>query len=198
MKQFQQARSSQPESSVVLVDRSASMKNTDYSPTRLDGAKAAASVFLRRKPLVDHRDRCAVVAFNTEAVQVSQMGEHPVEAERLLRPMGPSGNTSITAGLKLALVVLKDQPQTKTVPILRCVLLSDGHHNSGLDPRAAGVLAGAVSMGVIVDAIAIGEANDAMLREIATATGGEYARCGTTEELRALYDRLAEKKVGIW
>jgi Ca-activated chloride channel family protein len=181
-----------PEISVLAIDISSSMAAADYKPTRLAGAKAAASVFLRRKPLIDMRDLTCVVAFDTAASQVADFGLHPVEAEQALKPLAVRGSTNITGAIELALSLVM-KPRMHVTPIRRCILLSDGHHNTGPAPADSGLLTKARQAKMIVDCVAIGDADDASLQTIARETGGQFVRCGNVEALNALYDRLAEK-----
>jgi Ca-activated chloride channel family protein len=178
----------------LVIDKTGSMRKTDYQPSRLGAAKEAALAFIKRKPVVDGRDRTAVVGFDERAFLVSPFGRHPVEARADMATLSAAGNTCITAGLRMALDLLRAEGKRFPGATLRCVLLSDGEHNQGADPLVDGVVAELERSSVIVDGIAIGGAGEKLLREIAARTGGEYLRCQDVGALLRRYDELAAKK----
>ncbi|MCH8113411.1 MAG: VWA domain-containing protein [Proteobacteria bacterium] len=162
----------------LVIDKTGSMAKTDYRPSRLAAAKEAALAFIKRKPVIDGRDRTAVLGFAESAFLVSPFGRHPVEARDDMGALSSSGNTCITAGLRMALDHLRAERKRFPGATLRCVLLSDGEHNSGADPLDDGVVSELGRAGVIVDSIAIGGVGERLLREIAVQArgGGGYIR----------------------
>lgn len=182
------------EVSALVFDKTGSMSETDYAPSRLEGAKEAALAFIRRKPVIDGRDRTAVVAFNESAFVASPFGRHPVEARGDLARLTAEGGTSITAGLRVALNLVCTEGKNFPGATLRCLVLSDGEHNDGAGPLEDGVVSDLQRHKVIVDCIAIGGAGERLLREIAKLTGGEFVRCQDVNTLIRRYDELAAKK----
>ena len=182
------------EITVPVIDKTGSMSATDFPPTRLECAKEAALEFIRRKRLLDVRDRTAVVAFEREARLVSVFGRHPYEAQGDVLGLAASGGTNITAGLRLALELILGEAKGQREPTLRCILLSDGQHNTGPSPVDDGVLNRMRKTGVIVDTVAIGPSGEHLLRAIAAQTGGTFARCRDFPALLARYRGLAAKK----
>src|SRR3990170_4277684 len=91
------------EITALVIDKTGSMGEKDYPPSRLDAARAAALAFLKRKRVIDGRDRTAVVGFDERAFLVSAFGRHPVEVRTDLAALSAHGETSITAGLRLGL-----------------------------------------------------------------------------------------------
>jgi Mg-chelatase subunit ChlD len=178
----------------LVIDKTGSMAETDYPPNRLDGAKQAALAFIKRKPVIDGRDRTAVVGFDERAFLVSAFGRHPVETRADLAPLAAGGNTCITAGLRLALELVRTEGKRFPGATLRCLLLSDGEHNHGRGPLEEGVVDDLERRKVIVDCIGIGGAGEQLLRAIAKRTGGEFCRCADVETLIRRYDELAAKK----
>ena len=93
--------------------------------------------------------------------------------------LSPSGGTSLGEGIS-------DVLQYKTKPN-RIILLTDGecdHH------RALQAASLAKEMHVIIDAIAIGEASDEFLRQLAELTGGKFSRAGSPEQLAEMFSKL--------
>jgi Mg-chelatase subunit ChlD len=182
------------EVSAVVFDKTGSMSGTDLSPTRLEAAKEAALAFIRRKRILDGRDRTAVIAFNESARLCSAFGRHPHEAQGDVRTLTADGGTNITAGLQAALEAVTAEGKRLPSPTLRCVLLTDGEHNSGRSPIDDGVVDRMKRAGVIVDCVAIGGAGDALLKEIAKRTGGQFVRCVDFASLLRHYEDLAAKR----
>lgn len=178
----------------LVLDKTGSMSETDYPPSRLAAAKEAALAFIKRKPVIDGRDRTAVIGFDEDTYLVSPFGRHPVEARNDLAPVAPAGNTCITAGLRMAFDLVRLEGKRFPGATLRCLLLSDGEHNRGPGPLEDGIVSDLQRAGVIVDCVAIGGAGEKLLREVAARTGGEYVRCQDVKELIRRYDELAAKK----
>ncbi len=184
----------QIEVSALCIDKTGSMSATDLSPTRLDAAKEASLAFIRRKRVLDGRDRTAVIAFDTSARVCSAFGRHPHEAQGDVRKLTAAGGTNITAGLTAALEAVTAEGKRLSSPTLRCVLLTDGEHNTGSAPIDAGIVDRLKRARVIVDCIAIGGAGDALLKEIAKRTGGQFVRCADFASLLRHYEGLAAKR----
>lgn len=79
--------------------------------------------------------------------------------------------------------------------VLRCVLLTDGEHNTGTAPMADGIVDAMRRAGVIVDTVGLGH-GDALLREISKKTGGTFVRCDDFQSLLRHYESLAAKRGG--
>ena len=89
------------------------------------------------------------------------------------------------------------------------VLLSDGENNERPDPLAAAQAA--ANLGIRIDTVGIGSAagadldlngfhvhsqlNEALLRQVATTTGGTYYAADTAAGLKAIYDSLDPKLI---
>jgi Mg-chelatase subunit ChlD len=182
------------ELSALAIDRTGSMAQADFPPSRLASAQEAAVAFIRRKRILDGRDRTAVIAFDTDATLASPFGRHPHEAQGDIGGLSTGGNgTNVTSGLRKSLELLLGEAKRTPGATLRCVLLTDGEHNTGTEPQADGVIDAMRRAGVIVDTVAIGR-GEALLMEIAKRTGGTFVRCGDFRSLLQQYERLAAKK----
>lgn len=184
------------EVTVELVDKTGSMKKSDYSPSRMEAAKQAAVEFIGRKRQLDIRDRNCVVGFDTQPRLVSPFGRHPYEAKMDVMKLSPDGGTNITAALRLALdLVATEVLMHKPRPQGRVILLSDGEHNTGPSPWDDGVLDALKRAGIVVDCILIGGyEGERLLRDIAGRTGGQFTHCRDFMGLIRRYNALAEKK----
>ncbi|MDH3754821.1 MAG: VWA domain-containing protein [Acidimicrobiia bacterium] len=185
---------------ILAIDTSLSMQAGDVIPTRIDGAKEAAQVFLDSIP---ERLNVGLVSFHgvatvrvpptidREAVSVAigqlDLGEATAIGE------------AIFAGLEAIEAQLPDE--TGTRPPARIVLMSDGFTTVG---RAdADAIAAAQAAGVSVSTIAFGTDDGFIeipeegiipvpvdreaLQIIADGTSGQFFTAATTSELEAVY-----------
>lgn len=200
----------------LAIDVSSSMLAEDFAPhNRLDIAKQTAIEFVRAR----RSDRLALVAFSGEALtQVPLTTDYQVLEQALngLRIGMLEDGTAIGTGIATAANRLRRSPDRSRV----MVLLTDGVNNRGtVDPRTAG--AAAATLGIRIYAIGVGtrgeapvptgqglqglryqtlpvEIDEALLTEIAGATGGRYYRATDRTSLRNVFaeiDRLEKSTV---
>ena len=182
--------------SVVLVlDTSGSMQATDYHPTRLEAAKAAAEILLSR---LNPDDYAGVVVFESGATSAAYLSpDRDRVIERLHGVRGRDGQTALGDGLALGVDMADSIPNRHRVVIL----LSDGAGNAGTfsPAEAAGY---ARERNVPVYTVGIGSANplagtseyaaldEETLRAIARTTGGKYYAAVDEGTLAAIYAGL--------
>lgn len=193
---------------VIAIDVSSSMLAEDFAPSnRLVVAKQQAIAFIRGRDA----DRIGLVAFAGEALT-----QIPVTLDYAVLEQAVNGlavgtledGTAIGSGLATAVNRLRRVPVRSKVVLL----LTDGVNNRGaIDPRTAADAAAA--FGIKVYAIAVGtigearmptgkglsgfryemlpvEIDEALLRDIATKTGGQYFRATDTESLRRIFQQI--------
>jgi len=192
---------------LLALDVSGSMRAMDLEPDRLEAARRVALDFIDGRP----NDRVGLVVFAGEAyTQCPLTLDHGV-LESLLRQVDSgtmADGTAVGAALATGLNRLRGSDAKSKV----LILLTDGESNRGLDPRTALELA--VELGVRVYTIGVGSdgtapmpvrtpfgvqtrrvevrIDEALLREIAEATGGRYFRARDLAELAAVYERIDE------
>ena len=193
---------------VVALDVSSSMLAEDFQPdNRLVVAKETAQEFIARRST----DQVALVAFAGEALtQVPLTLDYPVllAAVGQLQPGQLEDGTAIGTALMTATNRLRGASGRSRVVIL----LTDGENNRGnIDPRTAAQAAAA--LGIRVHTIGIGSEgvapvpvgrsvfglryenrpvriDEALLEDIARATGGRYQRARDAEALRRTYETI--------
>lgn len=205
---LQRTRTPRERATVVLViDTSISMAATDVDPSRIEGARVAALSFLDQVP---DSINVGLVTFNgTATVQVTPTTDRePVRfaLDRLELDERTGIGGAIVAGLdaidSIPIQVAEDaEPTPATV-----VVMSDGDSTSDVPellgiPEAveAGVPVSTISFGTLSGVIeyeldpAIGPervpvpVREDDLRAIADATGGQFFRAGSTDELTSVY-----------
>ena len=201
---------------MLAVDVSTSMLAEDLKPNRLEAAKQVASEFINGRP----NDNIGITLFAGETFTQCPLTTDQAVLVNLLREV-QSGmiedGTAIGLGLANAVNRLKDSPAKSKVVIL----LTDGVNNRGsIAPVTAAELA--KTYGIRVYTIGVGtygeapypvqtpfgiqlqnvpvEIDEAVLKQIASVTGGQYFRATDNDKLQQIYneiDQLEKSKVEV-
>jgi Ca-activated chloride channel homolog len=191
---------------VLCLDVSGSMLAADFNPNRLEAAKKVASEFIDGRT----NDRIGLVIFSAESFTQCPMTMDYAVLKNLMMDV-KSGlledGTAIGMGIATAVNRLKDSKAKSKVMIL----LTDGVNNRGsIDPITATQLAQSFGMRIYTVGVGtIGEApfpiqtpygiryqnmpveiDEAMLKQIAEMTGGEYFRATNNKKLRDIYENI--------
>ena len=190
---------------MLAVDLSGSMKETDLelhgeSVTRLAVVKSVLRPFIERRI----GDRLGLILFGDQAYLQTPLTFDRKTLRQMLEEseLGLAGQrTAIGNAIGLAVKRMKDLPDKEKV----LVLLTDGQNTAGeVTPEDAGRLA--KETGLRIHTIGIGadeawiraffgkqkinpsaELDEAMLKSLASQTGGTYFRARSTEELEKIY-----------
>ena len=185
---------------MLSLDLSGSMQIRDMQVgnrtiSRVDAVKAIASDFTERRV----GDRVGLILFGSRAYVQAPLTFDTTTVTQFIREaqLGFAGeDTAIGDSLGLAIKRLRDRPASSRV----LILLTDGQDTaSTVDPMEAAALAS--EMGVRVYTIGISrrlgtggnssaEVDEALLAAIAQATGGQYFRARTPQELQGIYKIL--------
>ncbi|WP_203257469.1 vWA domain-containing protein [Hyunsoonleella ulvae] len=195
---------------VMAIDVSASMLAKDLKPNRLEALKEVASEFIKGRP----NDRIGLVEYAGESYTKTPITSDKAIVLRSLKSIKYNtiieGGTAIGMGLATSVNRLKDsKAQSKVI-----ILLTDGVNNTGfIDPRTASELAveygiktytiGLGTNGMALSPVAIDsrtgrfqygriqvEIDEALLEEIAEATGGKYFRATNNKKLEEIYKEI--------
>ena len=118
--------------SVLVIDASPSMNQNDWKPSRLMGAKESASAYIKQLAQ-ENPDACiALVQYSSTAKITVPLTpcRYSERIQNLIYKIQTGFMTNITSGLKSAYEICSKCHGTYQV-----VLLSDGYHNLGLNPR---------------------------------------------------------------
>lgn len=203
---------------VMAVDVSTSMLAKDFSPNRLEGAKKEALNFIDGRP----HDRIGLVIFGGESfTQCPVTIDHSIVKNQLAAIKNGllEDGTAIGMGLATSVQRLKDS-QSKSKVI---ILMTDGVNNRGLiDPMTACDIAmqynarvytiGIGTNGKAMTPVAMTQTgelifdyadvqiDEALLRNIAKKTGGQYFRATSNTKLKEIYaqiDKLEKTKIEV-
>jgi Ca-activated chloride channel homolog len=205
------------EGTVVLAfDVSNSMRATDFQPTRMDAAKAAARAFVAKQPKTI---KIGVVAFSNGGLITQVPTDVTADVLAAIDRLAPEGGTSLGQGIFTALNAIAGKPITAsgaapdtsiddlTVGYLgsaAIVLLSDGENNGEPEPldvaklaSVAGVHIYPIGIGspagtvVDVDGFSVATALDAdVLTGIASVSDGTYFHADDAASLADIYDKI--------
>jgi Ca-activated chloride channel family protein len=195
----------------LALDISGSMASLDFEPAdRLEAAKRVIGEFVQDRPY----DKIGLVVFASDAFSQSPPTTDHNVLQRLLdrtelaTDLGIDDGTAIGMGLANAANMLKDSQAKSRVVIV----LTDGVNNAGeIDPVTAAQAA--ETLGIKVYTIGMGRPgqvpvpvadlfgreqivyqesalDEAVLQEIADATGGRYYRAEDTAALEQIYDEI--------
>jgi len=187
---------------ILAIDTSLSMQAEDVSPSRIDGAKAAATAFIDEVP---SQINVGLVSFNGIASVRVPPTQNRAAVRSAIQSLDLGEATAIGEAIFAGLSTLDDfivEFDGEAGPPARIVLMSDGETTVGR-PDAAAVEA-ARAAGISVSTIAFGTdqgvielpdnptpirvpVNERALAEIADGTGGEFFEASSTEELTAIY-----------
>ena len=203
---------------VISMDVSTSMLAQDFKPNRLEAAKKEAMEFISGRK----QDRIGLVVFSGESfTQCPVTINHAVVQNQLKSVKNGllEDGTAIGMGLATAIQRLKESEAKSKVVIL----MTDGVNNRGLiDPATAADIA--LNFNVRVYTIGVGtngqaytpiamqpngqlifgnaevQIDEALLKDIARKTGGQYFRANNNKKLKDIYaqiDKLEKTKVEI-
>jgi len=191
---------------LLALDLSGSMEATDFTTAsgdaieRLTAAKEVLGEFLERR----EGDRVGLVLFGSAAYLQAPFTEdldlvRDLMDEATVRMLGP--RTVLGDAMGLAISLFERSEVSERV----LIVLTDGNDTGSLVPptRAAAI---AADQGVTVHAVAMGDPkavgeqalDEATLREVARATGGEYFFAQDRQELERVYallDQLNPRQV---
>jgi Ca-activated chloride channel homolog len=188
-------RSASAATVVLAIDVSDSMLATDVRPDRLSAAKAAATTFLDRVPAAF---RVGVVTFADAAQTVSEPGESRRVTAEAIDALTSSRRTVIGDGLTEALDVIDAERAGDEELPAAVVLLTDGADTgSAVPPGEAAERARAMAVPVFTVAI-VGNEDErggdiAMLRSIASGSGGALSTATSAGELSQVYETLGAR-----
>ena len=190
---------------MLAIDISQSMMIEDFTPNRMDAAKAVALDFINGR----FQDRIGIVVFSGDAFSLS-----PLTTDyELLRTHIKDINFDMieTRGTAIgsALAVVTNRMRESTSSSKVCILLSDGDNTAGnIDPITAVELAAAYDIKIY--SILIGKdglvpfgkdffgrprmventVDEAALRKIAEIGNGEFYRVTDQQALQNVFDRI--------
>ena len=188
-----------PLDTVVIMDSSGSMKQTDPKQLR----KPAAKLFIS---LLDNEDRLSVVSFSSQAWPITYLTQLQTDKQlnQALRATDKISHkglyTNIHSAISKGIEFLKESDQINREPII--ILMSDGQMDVGNSEKSAklreqifdDLLPQLIEYNIKIYSIAFTEASDQeLLQEIAEATDGRYALAASDDVLHKVFSKIFEQ-----
>jgi VWFA-related protein len=173
-----------PTTVVLVVDRSLSMEEED----RIGGLKQAVATFTKGLP---PGSRVAVVAFGSEVERICPFTSDAKQVQDAVNALTPAGATRYYDAVADALAMLESQSGRRAV-----LALTDGEDTFSQSASLDSVIVAARRLGLPVHTLGLGsedEIESASLRHLAVATRGQYYPARQADQLRAIYEKLAER-----
>jgi Ca-activated chloride channel family protein len=195
---------------MLLLDTSASMEATDFTPNRLEAAKSHAIEFIDGRV----EDRMGMVLFAQDAFSYAPLTLDYKLLKELISDINfgsvPKQGTAIGQAIAVGINRLRESEAPSRV----IILLTDGANNRGqIDPITAAKLASQMDMRIY--AIGIGkeeftrytptgyrkfasDLDEATLKNIAAVARGQYFRATDPEGLKNIFEEISQlEKVEI-
>ncbi len=173
-----------PTTVVLVVDRSLSMEEED----RIGSLKQAVATFMKGLP---PGSRVAVVAFGSEVEKICPFTSDAQQVQDAVNALQPAGATRYFDAVAESLGMLEKESGRRAV-----LALTDGEDTFSQTSTLDSVIASARRLGVPVHTLGLGsedEIESTALRRLASATRGQYYPARQAEQLRAIYEQLAER-----
>lgn len=178
------ATESMPTTVVLVVDRSLSMEEED----RIGSLKQAVSTFLKGLPA---GSRVAVVAFGSEVARICPFTSDAKPVRDAVDALTPAGATRYYDAVAEALEMLREESGRRAV-----LALTDGEDTFSQSASLDTVIVAARRLGLPVHTLGLGtedEIESDSLRRLASATRGQYYPARQADQLRSIYEELAER-----
>ena len=173
-----------PTTLVLVVDRSLSMEQED----RIGGLKRAVASFLEKLP---EGSKVAVVSFGSDVDPLSPFTTDRAKVKALIDGLQPDGSTRFYDAVSESLRLLSGESGRRAI-----LALTDGEDTSSQSATLDSVIADAKRLGLPVHTLGLGsedEIESTDLRRLAGSTRGQYYPASNADQLRAIYEQLAER-----
>ncbi len=170
---------------VLVVDKSDSMAGGAFVDL-----KDAVLVFLQTLQDNQTQERVGLASYAESAYfEYFLTTDLIVVGDVMNAMMTARARTNIGGGIDMGRqVLLSDPGSSLTEKVI--ILLTDGHHNTGTDPRIAAVRA--INDGIVIHTVTFGwYADQVLMRDVANMTGGEFRHAPDGATLSDVFRELA-------
>jgi Ca-activated chloride channel family protein len=169
---------------VLVVDHSLSMEEED----RIGGLKTAVSTFLKGLP---KGSRVAVVAFGSTIDKICPFTDDFARVQATVNALKPAGATRYYDAVAESLELLNHESGRRAV-----LAMTDGEDTFSQTATLETVISAARRLGLPVHTLGLGsedEIESNALRQLADSTRGQYYPARQAEQLRTIYEELAQR-----
>jgi len=183
------------EDAIILLDTSRSMLRKDFKPNRLIVAIDAVKNFIKTKFTIDLKDRIALLSFGKETKILSRFTNSEEKLISSLEKIEISGNGALNEGIAFSLQLLVEEMRKIGGKVFRIFILTD--NKISYDDKLTKMINIAKGLGIFIDTCQLGKSEDynrTILKEIATATKGEYGFFNNSKAIFNAGRAFASKK----
>ena len=169
---------------VLVVDRSLSMEEED----RIGGLKRAVRSFLEKLP---DGSKVAVIAFGSDVDRLTDFTSDRVQVQQAIDALKPDGATRFYDAVAEGLKLLERESGRRVV-----LALTDGEDTFSQGATLESVIASGQRLGLPVYTLGLGteeEIESGDLRRLASSTRGQYYSARNADDLRGIYEQIAER-----
>jgi Ca-activated chloride channel family protein len=169
---------------VLVVDHSLSMEEEN----RIGGLKRAVASFLEKLP---EGSRIALIAFGSEVDPLCAFTTDRAQVKTAVDALQPAGATRFYDAVAAGLEMLKQETGRRAV-----LAMTDGEDTFSQTASLDSVIAAARKLGLPVYTLGLGSEDEIQsddLRKLAISTRGQYYPARSADQLRAIYEAIAER-----
>lgn len=168
----------------LVVDRSGSMRGT-----KMDDLKTAVTVFLTTLAQTPFPESVGLVSYNNKATIDEPLTTNLAQIQATMNTLEAAGGTNIGGGIQQGRQVLNSGSSNNYVE-KTMIVMTDGLHNTGANPLAQARVAAGEN--IVIHTITFGSgADQALMRDVAQAAGGNHYHAPTGQDLIDIYEEIA-------
>jgi Mg-chelatase subunit ChlD len=169
----------------LVLDRSSSMDSDD----KFEGLQNAVSVFLAEIANTPQTEHVSITVYDRNADKVIDLTPDVVAAEDAFSAVETGSGTAIGRGLEMGIDSLLNDVQRRPFADATIVLMTDGRHNTGIDPEDAIVNA---PLNFTVHTITFGSgAEQDRMADLAASRNGEHFHAPDNQTLIDIFRDIA-------
>lgn len=176
----------------LVLDISGSMGARLGSGTRISALKDAVNVFLDQLTESSPLAQVSLSVYATTSFPITQLSDDFPTVRRQVAALPADGFTAIGLGLQTGVNSLRSDPNTRPFAAKTIILMTDGNHNTGVNPLVAVREAAANNMTVHTVTFSP-DANQSLMRQVAQATqGGLHFHADDAQDLNQVFRDIAK------
>lgn len=186
------ATASQLDRDVFLVlDRSGSMGTATDGGTRWTDLKAAVEAFLQALQSTPQDELVGVATYSSSSTLVENMQLNYAQLMTSINDQSVGGMTAIGLGLEDGIAGVRDPAYARPNAAKTIVLMTDGVHNTGVDPEGVAQTAHD-TYGITVHTVTFSSgANQTHMQSVATKGGGKHWHADDQGQLISVFEEIA-------
>lgn len=176
----------------LVLDISGSMAERLGNGSRISALKDAVNIFLDELAESSPLAQVSLNVYATTSFPITQLTDDFSTVRRQVNALPANGFTAIGLGLRTGVNSLRSDPNTRPFAAKTIILMTDGNHNTGVNPLVAVREAAANNMTVHTITFSP-DANQALMRRVALSTqGGLHFHADDAQDLNQVFRDIAK------